>query len=107
MSIRSAMLAIALLAATAGSVAAARAAPPAHAPAKSAAAPAPISLEGAVEQVQKQTRGRILSADTIPNGRAKLYRIKVLTPDGHVRVLQLDSDQATAHPKTKKGGPGG
>jgi len=51
-----------------------------------------MSLEHAVEQVQQQTKGRILAADSIPNGRSKLYRIKVLTPDGHVRVMQLRSN---------------
>ncbi|HET9834932.1 MAG TPA: hypothetical protein VFP88_01095 [Rhodanobacteraceae bacterium] len=51
-----------------------------------------MSLERAVQQVQQQTHGRILAADSIPNGRNKLYRIKVLTPDGHVRVMQLRSN---------------
>ncbi|HJU26390.1 MAG TPA: hypothetical protein VJ722_06935 [Rhodanobacteraceae bacterium] len=51
-----------------------------------------MSLEGAVQQVQRQTNGRILSADSVQNGRNKLYRIKVLTPDGHVRVMQLRSN---------------
>lgn len=51
-----------------------------------------MSLERAVQQVQQQTKGRILAADSIPNGRNKLYRIKVLTPDGHVRVMQLRSN---------------
>ena len=51
-----------------------------------------MSLEHAVQQVQQQTKGRILAADSIPNGRNKLYRIKVLTPDGHVRVMQLRSN---------------
>ena len=51
-----------------------------------------MSLERAVRQVQQQTHGRILAADSIPNGRNKLYRIKVLTPDGHVRVMQLRSN---------------
>lgn len=51
-----------------------------------------MSLERAVQEVQQQTNGRILAADSIPNGRNKLYRIKVLTPDGHVRVMQLRSN---------------
>lgn len=72
----------------------ARAAPPAKAPAHVSGG-AQVSLEQAVEQVQTQTRGRILAADAIPSGRSKLYRIKVLTPDGHVRVMQLHSNAGT------------
>lgn len=64
-----------------------------HAPSAQKPAPhAQLSLEHAVDQVQKQTGGRILAADSIPSGRNKLYRIKVLTPDGHVRVMQLHSN---------------
>jgi hypothetical protein len=53
--------------------------------------PRPASLEQAVKQVQHQTRGHILAADTIQHGQAKVYRVKVLTPQGQVRVMQLRS----------------
>lgn len=66
-----------------------------------------MSLEGAVQQVQQQTDGRILAADSIPNGRNKLYRIKVLTPDGHVRVMQLRSNDSPPDRGHKKDGSGG
>ncbi|MGH8212330.1 MAG: PepSY domain-containing protein [Rhodanobacteraceae bacterium] len=59
-----------------------------------------MSLEGAVQHVQRQTNGRILAADSIPNGRNKLYRIKVLTPDGHVRVMQLHSNDTPSNQKS-------
>jgi len=55
-----------------------------------------LTLENAVQQVQQQTDGRILAADSIPSGRNKLYRIKVLTPEGHVRVMQLHSNDPPA-----------
>lgn len=55
-----------------------------------------LTLESAVQQVQQQTDGRILAADSIPSGRNKLYRIKVLTPEGHVRVMQLHSNDPPA-----------
>lgn len=62
-------------------------------PAAPATPPAsPMSLEQAVRQVQHQTHGRILAADTISRGRANVYRIKVLTPQGKIRVMQLHSD---------------
>jgi hypothetical protein len=58
-----------------------------------AAAPVPIqpatSLQDAVERVQSQTAGRILSAETVRVGKQKLYRVKVLLRDGHVRVIQV------------------
>ncbi len=63
-----------------------------------------MSLESAVQHVQQQTNGRILAADSIQNGRNKLYRIKVLTPDGHVRVMQLHSNDTPDNkpPRDKK-----
>jgi uncharacterized membrane protein YkoI len=49
------------------------------------------SLQEAVEQVQRETGGRVLSADTVRAGPRELYRIKVLTPDGRVRVVTKSS----------------
>ena len=47
------------------------------------------SLHEAIEQVRRQTGGRILSAETVGHGRNQVYRIKVLTPQGSVRVVQI------------------
>ena len=66
------------------------AAPPRPASAQQASRPA--TLEQAVKQVQQQTRGHILAADTVSRGRTNVYRIKVLTPKGRVRVMQLHSN---------------
>lgn len=66
-------------------VAAAQPAPPSSQP------PRPTSLEQAVKQVQHTTHGHILAADSIPRGRNTVYRIKVLTPQGQVKVVQLHS----------------
>lgn len=60
-------------------------------PAPSSSPTRPASLEQAVKQVQHQTRGHILAADTIQHGQSKVYRVKVLTPQGQVRVMQLRS----------------
>jgi uncharacterized membrane protein YkoI len=49
------------------------------------------SLQEAVEEVQRETGGRVLSADTVRAGPRELYRIKVLTPDGRVRVVTKSS----------------
>lgn len=53
-------------------------------------AQAAMSREQAVRMVQQQTDGRILSVDTIRRGNRIIYRIKVLTPEGHVRVIRVD-----------------
>lgn len=60
--------------------------PPAH----------PANLEQAVKQVQHQTSGHILAADTVSRGKSNVYRIKVLTPQGQVRVMQLHSSARPA-----------
>lgn len=62
----------------------------------------PASLEQAVKQVQHDTRGHILAADTVTRGKANVYRIKVLTPQGQVQVVQMHSN---TRPKTKPGKP--
>jgi len=51
-----------------------------------------VSLNQAVQQVQQQTGGRILSADTVNRGGRRVHRIKVLTPSGQVRVYTVDAD---------------
>jgi uncharacterized membrane protein YkoI len=50
---------------------------------------AALSLQEAVAQVERETGGKILSAETIRVGSGVVYRIKVLTPDGRIRVFQL------------------
>lgn len=69
-------------------------------PPASASPPHPRNLEQAVKQVQHQTHGHILAADSVARGRTKVYRIKVLTPQGRVKVMQLHSKQ---QPKSNSG----
>lgn len=49
------------------------------------------SLNQAVQQVQRETGGRVLSAETINQGGRSVHRIKVLTPSGQVRVMTIDA----------------
>jgi len=42
--------------------------------------------------VQGQTHGHILATDTVTRGKTNVYRIKVLTPQGQVRVVQMHSN---------------
>jgi uncharacterized membrane protein YkoI len=46
-----------------------------------------LSLDEAVARVQRDTGGRVLSADARDGG----YRIKVLLRDGSVRVVNVDA----------------
>lgn len=46
-------------------------------------------VQDVVDRVQRDTGGRILSAETVNMGRSRVYRVKVLTPDGRVRVVQV------------------
>lgn len=50
-----------------------------------------MSLNQAVQQVQRETGGRVLSAETINQGGRSVHRIKVLTPSGQVRVMTIDA----------------
>jgi hypothetical protein len=47
------------------------------------------SLREAIELVQHETPGRILSAETVRSGKNKFYRIKVLGRDGRIRIVQI------------------
>lgn len=55
-----------------------------------------MSLNQAVQQVQRETGGRVLSADTVNQGGRAVHRIKVLTPSGQVRVMTIDA-QSRGH----------
>ena len=88
--------------------AAASAKPPRSAPPPPAPASHPASLEQAVRQVQHQTRGHILAADTVSRGQTNVYRIKVLTPQGKVQVMQLHSSPpAQGHSSKSRSDQGG
>lgn len=47
------------------------------------------TLREAVALIERDTGGRILAAETVTTGETRVYRIKVLTPDGTVRVVQV------------------
>lgn len=53
---------------------------------------APVTLQEAVTKVERETHGKVLSAETKHNGRQTVYRIKVLTHDGQVRVVEVPAD---------------
>lgn len=51
--------------------------------------PGELSLGEAVTRVQQETSGQVLSAESRRWDRRTEYRIKVLTPEGHVRVMTV------------------
>ncbi|MGC1550011.1 MAG: hypothetical protein WA777_15925 [Rhodanobacter sp.] len=64
-----------------------------------------MTLDQAVLQVQRQTGGKVLSAEPRKVSRHVEYRVKVLTPEGHVRVIAVPSDAVKSPdtaPSTKK-----
>ncbi len=50
-----------------------------------------LSLDEAVERAERQSGGRVLSAQTVYEGGRPVYRIKLLTPSGRVRVMVMDA----------------
>ena len=52
-----------------------------------------LSVQEAVAKVQQDTNGKVLSVQTLTMGKHKVYRIKVLTLDGQVRVVQVAAEQ--------------
>jgi uncharacterized membrane protein YkoI len=57
-----------------------------------AAHAAPISLQEAIAKVERETHGKVLSAETKRSGNRAVYRIKVLTRDGRVQVIEVPAE---------------
>jgi len=51
-----------------------------------------VTLDQAVASVKHQTKGRILTAETIQREGKPVHRIKVLLPNGSVRVMHIDAE---------------
>lgn len=53
-----------------------------------------MSLEEAVDTVRdEQVDARVLSAQTVRLGKRSIHRIKVLTQDGRVKIIQIPADR--------------
>ncbi|MEO7875732.1 MAG: hypothetical protein ABIR62_06400 [Dokdonella sp.] len=52
-----------------------------------------LTPQEAAAQAQQETDGKVLSVQTLNVGKRKVYRIKLLTRDGRVRVIQIAADQ--------------
>ncbi len=47
------------------------------------------SLKEAIARVERETGGKVLSAETRHAGKQTIYRIKVLTHDGKVKIVEV------------------
>lgn len=53
----------------------------------------PSELRDSVRRVEQETGGRVLRVEPVRRGGQDTYRMKVLTPEGRVRVMQDDRRQ--------------
>ena len=53
---------------------------------------ADVSRDQAAAAAQRQTGGRVLSIEKTEVGRRIVWRVKVVTPRGEVRVVFIDAD---------------
>jgi uncharacterized membrane protein YkoI len=60
--------------------------------AAASASAAPLSLRDAIKNVQRDTGAKVLSAETKHIGKRTVYRIKVLTHDGQVKVIEVPAE---------------
>lgn len=52
-----------------------------------------VTVQEAVARAQRETDGKVLSVQTLNVGKRKIYRIKVLTRDGQVQVVQVAAEE--------------
>ena len=50
---------------------------------------APMTLQDAIKKVERETGAKVLSAETKHVAKSTTYRIKVLTRDGQVKVIEV------------------
>ena len=63
-------------------------------------------LPDSVRRVERQTGGEVLRAEPMQRDGREVYRLKVLTADGRVRVVQDDPDRARERPRSEPKGKG-
>jgi uncharacterized membrane protein YkoI len=52
-----------------------------------------LTLQDAIAKVERETHGKVLSAETKRSGNRTVYRIKVLTRDGRVQVIEVPAEE--------------
>jgi uncharacterized membrane protein YkoI len=53
---------------------------------------AALTMQEAIAKVQHETGGKVLSAESKTQGKKTIYRIKVLTRDGQVKIVEVPAD---------------
>jgi hypothetical protein len=48
----------------------------------------PVRMRESVSRAERETGGKVLRAEHVRRGDRDIYRLKVLTPEGRVRVMQ-------------------
>ena len=51
-------------------------------------------LPASVRRIQRETGGEVLKAQPIQRDGREVYRVKVLTPQGRIRIVEDDATQA-------------
>lgn len=51
-----------------------------------------LTKQEAIAKVERETHGKVLTAETKQVGKQTIYRIKVLTHDGQVKVVEVSAD---------------
>ena len=81
--------------------------PPPHAPPRHGAqqqqseSSEDVGLRDSVRRVERQTGGEVLRAEPMQRDGREVYRLKVLTSDGRVRVVQDDPAAGAGKGKSK------
>ena len=78
--------------------------PPSREPAQAPAKGSRGSLPDSVRRVERQTGGEVLRAEPMQRDGREVYRLKVLTADGRVRVVQDDPSNPPTRDRPAKGG---
>ena len=52
-----------------------------------------LPVQEAVVRAQQEVDGKVLSVQALNVGKRKVYRIKILTRDGQVRIVQVQAEQ--------------
>ena len=63
-----------------------------------------LTLDEAVSRVKRQTRARILSADTQQVDGRDEHRVRVLTDQGRVKGYRFDAGSRSPRPAERRGG---
>ena len=77
--------------------------PPSDEPAPAPAKGSRGSLPDSVRRVERQTGGEVLRAEPMQRDGREVYRLKVLTADGRVRVVQDDPGNPPTKDRPAKG----